>query len=104
MKFNKAMIIAALCAVTTGAVYAKLPTPQLTDEQKAKAEETKAKATEAAKIEGELLAKSQDRVADHYIKAQKAKGVTVKPSPIAVAAAPAPATAPAPAPKVEAKK
>ena len=104
MKFNKAMIIAALCAVTTGAVYAKLPTPQLTDEQKAKAEETKAKATEAAKIEGELLAKSQDRVADHYIKAQKAKGVTVKPSPIAVAAAPAPALAPAPAPKVEAKK
>ena len=39
MKFNKAMIIAALCAVTTGAVYAKLPTPQLNDEQKAKAEE-----------------------------------------------------------------
>jgi len=104
MKFNKAMIIAALCAVTTGAVYAKLPTPQLTDEQKAKAEETKAKAAEAAKIEGELLAKSQDRVADRYIKAQKAKGVTVKPTPIAVAAAPAPATAPAPAPKVEAKK
>jgi len=104
MKFNTAMIIAALCAVTTGAVYAKLPTPQLTDEQKAKAEETKAKAAEAAKKEGELLAKSQDRVADHYIKAQKAKGVTVKPSPIAVAAAPAPALAPAPAPKVEAKK
>jgi hypothetical protein len=104
MKINKAMIIAALCAVTTSAVYAKLPTPQLTDEQKAKAEETKAKAAEAAKKEGELLAKSQDRVADHYIKAQKAKGVTVKPSPIAVAAAPAPALAPASAPKVEAKK
>ena len=104
MKFNKAMIIAALCAVTTGAVYAKLPTPQLNDEQKAKAEEAKAKAADAAKKESELLAKSQDRVADHYIKAQKAKGVTVKPTPIAVAAAPAPATAPAPAPKVEAKK
>ena len=67
MKFNKAMIIAALCAVTTGAVYAKLPTPQLNDEQKATAEEAKAKAADAAKKEGELLAKSQDRVADHYI-------------------------------------
>ena len=97
MKLNKAMIIAALCAVMTGAVYAKLPAPQLTDEQKAKAEETKAKAAEAAKKDTELLAKSQDRVADRYIKAQKAKGVTVKPTPIAVAA-PAPAAA-APAKK-----
>ena len=102
MKFNKAMIIAALCAVTTGAVYAKLPTPQLTDEQKAKAEEAKSKAAEAAKKEGESLAKSQDRVADHYIKAQKAKGVTVKPTPVAVAAAPAAPAAPASKP--EAKK
>ena len=104
MKFNKAMIRAALCGVSTGAVYAKLPSPQLIAEQKAKAEETKAKAAEAAKKEGELLAKSQDRVADRYIKTQKAKGVTVKPTPIAVAAAPAPATAPAPTTKVEAKK
>ncbi len=86
MKFNKAMFIALLCAATTGAVYAKLPAPQLTDEQKAKAEESKAKAAEAAKKDNELLAKSQDRVADRYIKAQKAKGVTVKPTPIAVAA------------------
>jgi hypothetical protein len=105
MKLNKAMLIAALCVVATGAVYAKLPAPQLTDEQKAKAEETKAKAADAAKKDGELLAKSQDRVADRYIKAQKSKGVTVKPTPIAVAAAPAaaapaakPAVAPAAAP------
>ena len=94
MKFNKAMAIAVLCLITTGVVYAKLPAPQLTDEQKAKAEETKAKAADAAKKEGELLAKSQDRVADYYIKAQKAKGVTVKPTTIA-AAAPAPAAKPA---------
>jgi hypothetical protein len=104
MKFNKAILIAALCAITTGAVYAKLPTPQLTDEQKVKAEETKSKTAEAAQKDGELLAKSQDRVADRYIKAQKAKGVTVKPTPIAVAAAPAAGAAPAPAPKAEAKK
>ena len=57
----------------------------MSDEQKAKAEEAKAKAADAAKKKGELLAKSQDRVADRYIKAQKAKGVSVKPTPIAVA-------------------
>ena len=91
MKINKAMIVATLCAITTGAVYAKLPVPQPTDEQKAKAEETKAKAAEAAKKDAEQLAKSQDRVADRYVKAQKAKGITVKPTPITVAAAPAPA-------------
>ena len=95
MKFNKAMLIAALCLTTAGGVYAKLPAPQLTEEQKAKADEAKAKAAEAAKKEAELLAKSQDRVADRYIKAEKAKGVTVKPTPIAVAAAAAPASAPA---------
>lgn len=95
MKINQAMIVATLCAITTGAVYAKLPAPQQTDEQKAKAEETKAKAAEAAKKDTELLVKSQDRVADRYIKAQKAKGITVKPTPITIAAAPAPA-APAP--------
>ena len=95
MKFHKAMLIAAVCAITTGAVYAKLPAPQLTDEQKAKADEAKAKAADAAKKDGELLVKSQDRVADRYIKNQKAKGITVKPTPITLAAAPAPAVAPA---------
>ncbi|SRR5258706_13191032 len=111
MKFNKAMIIAVLCVTTTGVVCAKLPAPQLTDEQKAKAEETKAKAAEAAKKDGELLAKSQDRVADRYIKEQKAKGKIVKPTPITVAAAPAAAAAApvakpvaAPAPAAPAKK
>jgi hypothetical protein len=103
MKLNKAMVIAALCVVTTGAVYAKLPAPQLTDEQKAKAEEAKAKAADAAKKENELLAKSQDRVADRYIKAQKAKGITVKPTPI-VAAATATKPAATPAPAAPAKK
>ena len=86
MKFNRAMIIAALCIATTGAVFAKLPAPQLTDEQKAKAEEAKAKAADAAKKDAEALAKSQDRVAERYIRAQKAKGVTVKPTPMAAAA------------------
>src|SRR3954464_12284514 len=104
MRFNRAIIIAALCAVTSGVTYAKLPVPQLTDEQKAKAEEAKAKAAEATKKEGELLGKSQDRVADRYIKEQKVKGVVVKPTPIAVAAAPAPAAVAQPAANSPAKK
>jgi len=65
------------CAV--GAAYAKLPPP--TEEQKAKAAEAKAKADEAAKKEGELLGKAQDRVAERY---KKEKGKTA-----ATAAAPA---------------
>jgi hypothetical protein len=99
MGSKKAVMIAALCLCTTGAVIAKLPSPPLTDEQKAKAEETKAKAAEAAKKEAEQLANSMDRVADGYIKAQKAKGITVKPTPIDAPAAPVPAAAAAPAKK-----
>jgi glucose dehydrogenase len=77
MKINKAILIAAVCAISTGAVYAKLPVPQLTDEQKAKAEEAKSKAADAAKKDTEALTKSQDSVADRYVKAQKAKGIVV---------------------------
>lgn len=109
MKFNKAMLISVLCVISTGAVYAKLPAPQLTEEQQAKAAEAKAKAADAAKKDNELLAKAQDHVADRYIREQKAKGITVKPTPIAVAAAAAPAApaakpaaAPAPAPAASA--
>ncbi|MBA3904453.1 MAG: formate dehydrogenase [Rhodocyclaceae bacterium] len=90
------LILALLAALAFGMAQAKLPAP--TEEQKAKAEEAKAKAAEAAKKEGELLGKAQDRVAERYIKEQKAKGVTVKPTPLA-AAAPAPAAAAAPAAK-----
>ena len=93
MQSKKAVVIAALCLFTTGAVVAKLPPPS--DEQKAKAEETKAKGAEAAKKDAELLAKSQDRVADRYIKEQKAKGTIVKPTPIAAAPPPPAPTAPA---------
>ncbi len=97
---KKALLIAALCLSTAGAVFAKLPAPPpMTDEQKAKAGEAKAKAAEAAKKGAEQLSKAMDRVADGYIKAQKAKGVTVKPTPIAAPAAPAPAAAAAPAKK-----
>ena len=107
MKHRKFALILALTVASAGA-WAKLPPPS--EEAKAKAEEAKLKAAETAKMEAELLGKSQDRVAERYIKEQKAKGITVKPTPIppppaapAVAAAPA-APAPAAAPAPDAKK
>lgn len=104
MKHSKFALLLALTVASTGA-WAKLPAPS--EEAKAKAEEAKVVAAEKAKVEAEQLGKSQDRVAEKYIKEQKAKGVTVKPTPIAppappAAAAPAPAVAPA-APAAAAK-
>jgi len=78
-----------LAFLSSGLAYAKLPPP--TEEQKAKAEEVKAKAAEADKKAAEQLANVQDRVAEHYIKDMKAKGIVVKPTPIPP---PAPAAAP----------
>ncbi len=94
MNSKRGLVVATLCLLAAGAVYAKLPAPTLTDEQKAAAEAAKTKAADAAKKDGEWLSKSQDRVATRYIAAQRAKGVTVKPTPIAVAPAPAPAVSP----------
>jgi hypothetical protein len=58
------LVLALLVCCVAGLASAKLPA--LNDEQKAKAAEAKAKADDAAKRESELLAKSQDRVADRY--------------------------------------
>ena len=103
MKHSK---IALFFALTVAATTAMAKLPPLNDEQKVKAEEAKAAAAEKAKVEAELLGKAQDRVAEKYIKEQKAKGVIVKPTPIvppappaaAAPAAPAAAAAPAPVP------
>ncbi len=55
---------AALMGCAFGMASAKLPA--LTEEQKGKAEEAKAKADAAAKKEAELLGKYQDRAAENY--------------------------------------
>ncbi|NHC06635.1 formate dehydrogenase [Azonexus fungiphilus] len=86
MKQNR---IALLLALTLAATTAWAKLPALTEEEQAKAAEAKAKAADAAKVAGEQLAAAQDRVAGKYIAAQKAKGVTVKPTPIAPPAPPA---------------
>lgn len=93
MKHSKFALILALTVASAGA-WAKLPPPS--EEAKAKAEEAKAKAAETAKLEAEQLANAQNRVAEAFIRQQKAKGITVKPTPIAPPAPPAaavPATA-----------
>lgn len=66
-KFLTAMIL-LLAAATASA---KLPAPS--EEAKAKAEEAKAKAAHAAKVEAFTLCKSQDKVAAHVQKTNKAK-------------------------------
>ena len=74
MKSVRTWVFAAACMFATGAgvgigaglAYAKLPQAPMDDAAKAKAEEVKAKAAEAAKTEGEQLAKAQDRAADRY--------------------------------------
>ncbi len=93
MKHSKFALILALTVASAGA-WAKLPPPS--EEAKAKAEEAKAKAAETAKLEAEQLANAQNRVAEAFIRQQKAKGITVKPTPIAPPAPPAAAVPAAP--------
>ncbi len=62
-----ATIIVALCA----SAFAKLPPPN--DEAKAKAAEAAAKTAHTAKADGYLLCKTQDKVAAHVQRTNKAK-------------------------------
>ncbi len=75
MNFRVAIMAVAMAA-TAGAVWAKLP--PLTDDQKAKAAEAKAKADDAAKKDGELLGKYQDRTVANYKKNKGIKGPSGK--------------------------
>jgi hypothetical protein len=105
-------LFALLLAALSATAFAKLPPPS--DEAKAKAEEAKAKTAHAGKVDGYALCKSQDKVAAHVQKTNKAKaGKPVATPPCAdpgkfvytppEAAAPAAAAAPAPAPAAPAK-
>lgn len=76
----KQLLIASLVFVACGAAFAKLPTPVLSDEAKAKAAETAARAAWSSKVDGYLLCKSQDRVAALYFQAAKSSGKEVKPA------------------------
>lgn len=110
------------------ATLAKLPTPELSPEEQAKAAETKAKAAHQAKVDGYQTCLASEKAAAHYFKThpQAAKpaaapactdpGPFVAPAPApaaastgatpaaAASAAAAPAAPPAPAAKTSAKK
>lgn len=73
MKSACKVVLALFAGCAIGAVSAKLPAPS--EEQKAKAAETKTKADQAAKKDAELLAKSQDRAVERY---EKTKGRVTK--------------------------
>ena len=71
MKIGKLLVAGALAlTLSAGLVEAKIPVAPMDDAAKAKAEEAKTKAADAAKKEAELLTKAQDRVAERYKKGQ----------------------------------
>ena len=96
-----ATIMVALCA----SAFAKLPPPN--DEAKAKAAEAAAKTAHTAKADGYLLCKTQDKVAAHVQRTNKAKAgkpmatpacadpgkFEYNPNPATATAAPAPSPA-----------
>ncbi|TAG80811.1 MAG: formate dehydrogenase [Burkholderiales bacterium] len=92
MKKLNHWIVVAFGSVFATVAIAKLPVPVLTDEQKAKAEEAKVKAADAAKKAAADEARYQDRVAERWFKEARAAGKTPAPSQF-VAVAPTPPVA-----------
>ena len=67
----KSICFWVLASVLTTSAWAKLPAPS--DEAKAKAAEASAKTAHAGKVDAYLLCKSQDKVAAHVQRTNKAK-------------------------------
>ena len=75
-------LLATLLLALSNSAFAKLPPPN--DEAKAKAAETAAKTAHTAKADGYLLCKTQDKVAAHVQRTNKAKaGKPVATAPCA---------------------
>ncbi len=105
------ILLALTLAVASATAVAKLPAPS--DEAKAKAAEAAAKTAHAGKTDAYLLCKSQDKVAAHVQKTNKAKAGKPAATPPCTdpgkfvytppeTMAPAVVAAPAPAPAVAA--
>jgi hypothetical protein len=62
--------------------FASAKLPGLSEEQKAKAAEAKAKADDAARKEAELLGKYQDRAADNFRRAKVMKTGSAAPQAV----------------------
>ncbi len=108
---KRIVTLIALALAATGA-FAKLPTPVLSDEAKAKAAEAAAKTAHGNKVADFQLCRSMDKVAARYQADAKKAAKDIKPAtaapacadpgtfvfpPPAVAIAAAPAVPPAPA-------
>ena len=95
-KLNHWLVLALGSAITTIAIAKLPPPPPMTDEQKAKAEETKAKAADAAKKAAADELRYQDKAAERYFREMKAAGKTVAAptwvTPTPVVAAPQPSS------------
>ena len=96
----KKSLTTIMLALLGTAALAKLPPPS--DEAKAKAEEAKAKAAHTAKVEAYALCKSQDKVAAHVQKTNKAKAGKPVATPACADPGPFVYTPPAPAAAVAA--
>jgi hypothetical protein len=107
---NRSIVVAAAALLAAAPAFAKLPAPQLTEEQKVKAEEAKQRTAWQGKVAAFQQCQAENGVAEKYAKALKAAGKDPKigdlgtcanPGPFQVAGAappPAPPAAPAPAP------
>ncbi len=88
---NGIRILGGIALVALAAtVGAKLPTAPLTDEQKSKAEQTKAKAAHTSQVDSYQLCTSMDKVSVRYAAAMKAKGKDFKPTETKPCANPGP--------------
>lgn len=94
-------VIVMVCGLAFAAVgSAKLPAP--TPEQQAAAALNAAKAAHAGKVDAYALCVSQARVADEYVKQQKAKGKSYTPEATPECVNPGPFVPPAATPAVAA--
>ncbi len=80
-KLLKQFLVISTLLFTGASALAKLPTPVLTDEAKAKAAEAAAKTAWSGKVANYQLCKSQDRAAAQYYKVAKANGKDTRPAP-----------------------
>jgi len=65
---KKLLCIAVAACMSAGMAYAKLPTPPMTDEAKAKAAEAAARAAHGNRVANFQVCRSMDRAVAHYAK------------------------------------
>ncbi len=87
--------ILALLALLPAAALAKLPTPELSPEEQAKAAETKARVAHQAKVDAYQTCLASEKAAAHYFKTHPK---AVKPAAAPACADPGPFVSAAPVP------